>query len=117
MIGGMPANIPRPVMPGRDPGIHGLPPVQTTDFSAGEAAWMTGSSPVMTIRRVIHVAAYIIVLAAICLVPPPAHAGRLEQIKARGYLGCGVHSSVAGFATVKDGHYSGFDTDICRAVA
>jgi len=46
-----------------------------------------------------------------------AEAGRLEQIKARGYLGCGVYSGVAGFATVKDGRYSGFDTDICRAVA
>src|SRR6202012_3393661 len=46
-----------------------------------------------------------------------AQAGRLEQIKARGYLGCGVYPGVAGFATVKDGHYSGFDTDICRAVA
>jgi len=46
-----------------------------------------------------------------------AQAGRLEQIKARGYLGCGVYPGVAGFATVKDGRYSGFDTDICRAVA
>ena len=46
-----------------------------------------------------------------------AEAGRLEQIKARGYLGCGVFPGVAGFATIKDGRYSGFDTDICRAVA
>ncbi len=53
---------------------------------------------------------------AICL-SATAQAGRLEQIEARGYLGCGVYPGVAGFATVKDGHYSGFDTDICRAVA
>lgn len=53
---------------------------------------------------------------AICL-SATAQAGRLEQIKARGYLGCGVYPGVAGFAIVKDGHYSGFDTDICRAVA
>jgi general L-amino acid transport system substrate-binding protein len=46
-----------------------------------------------------------------------AEAGRLEQIRARGYLGCGVYPGVAGFATVKDGRYSGFDTDICRAIA
>jgi len=46
-----------------------------------------------------------------------AQAGQLEQIKARGYLGCGVYPGVAGFATVKDGRYNGFDTDICRAVA
>ena len=56
------------------------------------------------------------VLLAVCLAYQ-AHAGRLEQIKARGYLGCGVYPGVAGFSTVKDGLYSGFDTDICRAVA
>jgi general L-amino acid transport system substrate-binding protein len=53
---------------------------------------------------------------AICL-SATAQAGRLEQIRARGYFGCGVYPGVAGFATVKDGRYSGFDTDICRAVA
>ena len=48
----------------------------------------------------------------------PAWAGRLEQVEARGYLICGVYPGVAGFATVsKDGRYSGFDVDICRAVA
>ena len=46
-----------------------------------------------------------------------AEAGRLEQIRARGYLGCGVFPGVAGFATVTDGRYRGFDIDICRAVA
>jgi general L-amino acid transport system substrate-binding protein len=64
------------------------------------------------VRRLIACLAFL----AIC-VAAPAQAGRLEQIKARGYLGCGVFSGVAGFATVKDGRYSGFDTDICRAVA
>lgn len=57
-----------------------------------------------------------LVFLALC-VNGVAQAGRLEQIKARGYLGCGVYPGVAGFATVKDGRYSGFDTDICRAVA
>ena len=56
--------------------------------------------------------------AAILLATAPAQANRLEQVKSRGYLNCGVFPGVAGFATVaKDGHYSGFDTDICRAVA
>jgi len=64
----------------------------------------------------VRLGAAFVVLVAICLAPQ-AQAGRLEQIKARGYLGCGVFPGVAGFATVKDGHYSGFDTDICRAVA
>jgi general L-amino acid transport system substrate-binding protein len=61
-------------------------------------------------------AACLLVLAALCCAHQ-ADAGRLEQIRARGYLGCGVFPGVAGFATVKDGRYSGFDTDICRAVA
>jgi general L-amino acid transport system substrate-binding protein len=61
-------------------------------------------------------AAFLLALAVFALAPQ-AEAGRLEQIRARGYLGCGVYPGVAGFATVKDGRYSGFDTDICRAVA
>ncbi len=58
----------------------------------------------------------LLIIAALCCAHH-AEAGRLEQIKARGYLGCGVFSGIAGFATVKDGRYGGFDTDICRAVA
>jgi general L-amino acid transport system substrate-binding protein len=65
------------------------------------------------VRRVFGL---LLTLAALWLAPQ-AEAGRLEQIKARGYFGCGVYSGVAGFAAVKDGRYSGFDTDICRAVA
>lgn len=61
-------------------------------------------------------AACLLVFAALCCAQQ-AEAGRLEQIRARGYLGCGVFPGVAGFATFKDGRYSGFDTDICRAVA
>ncbi len=61
--------------------------------------------------------AFWLALAVFCLAGS-AQAGRLEQVKSRGYLNCGVFSGVAGFATVaKDGRYSGFDTDICRAVA
>ncbi len=40
------------------------------------------------------------------------------MIRARGYVGCGVHAAVTGFASIDSlGHYSGFDVDICRAVA
>ena len=48
-----------------------------------------------------------------------AHGGaRLEQIRERGYLGCGITTEVAGFATVDgQGRYAGFEVDICRAVA
>ena len=67
-------------------------------------------------------AACLLAVAAICFAASAqaagmAHTGRLDQVKARGYLNCGVFAGVVGFATVKDGHYSGFETDICRAIA
>jgi general L-amino acid transport system substrate-binding protein len=50
--------------------------------------------------------------------PSPALAGRLDDIRARGFLGCGVYPGVTGFATVdRQGNYSGFDIDLCRGVA
>lgn len=43
---------------------------------------------------------------------------RLDLIRQRGYLTCGVEPAVAGFAEVDaQGRYRGFDVDICRAVA
>jgi general L-amino acid transport system substrate-binding protein len=52
------------------------------------------------------------------LAPVSASAGRLSDIRSRGYLVCGIFPEVAGFATVDpQGNYSGFDIDICRAVA
>jgi general L-amino acid transport system substrate-binding protein len=43
---------------------------------------------------------------------------RLSRIRQRGFLVCGVFPGVAGFAQVdRSGRYSGFDIDICRAVA
>jgi general L-amino acid transport system substrate-binding protein len=43
---------------------------------------------------------------------------RLQRVRARGFLVCGVSAGVAGFATVDaQGRYNGFDVDICRAVS
>ena len=43
---------------------------------------------------------------------------RLQRVRARGYLVCGVETGVAGFATVDtQGHYAGLDIDMCRAIA
>ena len=45
-------------------------------------------------------------------------ASRLEQIRRRGFLTCGVEPAVAGFAEVDaQGRYRGLDIDICRALA
>ena len=45
-------------------------------------------------------------------------AGTLDDVNARGALRCGVNAELAGFARANSlGEYSGFDVDICRAVA
>ena len=49
---------------------------------------------------------------------PSSAASRLEQIRARGVLTCGVGPGVPGFSEVdKQGRYSGLDVDICRALS
>ncbi len=47
----------------------------------------------------------------------PANAGRIENIRARGYFGCGLGPDVAGFSVKQDQNNAGFDADVCRAVA
>jgi general L-amino acid transport system substrate-binding protein len=43
---------------------------------------------------------------------------RLQRVRRRGHLVCGVSPGVAGFATVDgQGQYAGLDVDICRAMA
>ncbi|MCB1379870.1 MAG: amino acid ABC transporter substrate-binding protein [Alphaproteobacteria bacterium] len=47
-----------------------------------------------------------------------AHAGTLEDVKARGKLLCGVNPGLQGFARQSaEGEWTGFDADFCRAVA
>ena len=42
----------------------------------------------------------------------------LEEVRERGYLNCGVSPGVAGFSNPDDaGNWSGFDVEVCRAVA
>ncbi|MDE2395080.1 MAG: amino acid ABC transporter substrate-binding protein [Burkholderiales bacterium] len=49
----------------------------------------------------------------------PAHAGKtLDAIKQRGELICGTNPSLPGFAAAdSQGHWSGLDVDVCRAIA
>jgi general L-amino acid transport system substrate-binding protein len=59
-----------------------------------------------------------VLFAVACLSAAGARADRLEAIKARGHLTCGVLPGVAGFAVINpDGSYGGFDIDTCRAIA
>lgn len=48
----------------------------------------------------------------------PARSATLEAVRKRGYVACGVHPGLPGFA-LRDarGEWRGFDVDICRAVA
>lgn len=50
--------------------------------------------------------------------PVPATRNRLDSIKSRGQVICGVSGEIPGFSFVgTDGKYSGIDVDICRAMA
>ena len=42
---------------------------------------------------------------------------RLDTVKARGQLICGVDGGIPGFSFVDEGEYSGMDVDVCKAVA
>jgi len=49
----------------------------------------------------------------------PAQAGpTLDKVKQAGVIGCGVPTGIAGFAAPdSQGHWAGFDVDICRALS
>ena len=47
-----------------------------------------------------------------------ASAGTLEDVRAKGFIQCGVSQGVPGFSNPDDdGNWSGIDVDVCRAVA
>lgn len=57
-------------------------------------------------------------LAATTMVAGLAMAGTLDDVKARGELICGSNTGLTGFgAPDASGNWSGFDVDLCRAVA
>jgi general L-amino acid transport system substrate-binding protein len=50
--------------------------------------------------------------------PAAAAGGRLQAVKSRGKLICGVNGGLPGFSNLEpDGTFSGFDADFCRVVA
>jgi general L-amino acid transport system substrate-binding protein len=58
------------------------------------------------------------VLAAVALPVAPALAQTLKAVKERGSLNCGVSQGIYGFSAADDsGSWSGFDVDLCRAIA
>lgn len=56
--------------------------------------------------------------ATIGLGAAAAHAGTLDDVKAKGFVQCGVNTGLPGFGNPDaSGNYTGFDVDYCRAVA
>ncbi len=56
--------------------------------------------------------------AAMGLVASAASAGTIEDVKAKGYVQCGVSQGLPGFSNPDDkGNWTGLDVDVCRAVA
>lgn len=48
----------------------------------------------------------------------PLQSERLRQVRQRGALVCGINGQLPGFSSLgADGRYTGFDVDLCRAVA
>jgi general L-amino acid transport system substrate-binding protein len=56
--------------------------------------------------------------AAVGLTASAASAATLDDIKAKGFVQCGVNTSLTGFSSPDDkGEWTGLDVDFCRAVA
>ena len=56
--------------------------------------------------------------AAVLAVGASAHAGTLDDVRAKGFVQCGVSQGVPGFSNPDEaGNWSGIDVDVCRAVA
>jgi general L-amino acid transport system substrate-binding protein len=62
--------------------------------------------------------ASIVAAAALAIGATAASAGTLDQVKQRGSLACGSNPGLAGFGIPDNqGQWSGFDVDLCRAIA
>jgi general L-amino acid transport system substrate-binding protein len=60
----------------------------------------------------------VLALAAFGVTASVASAATLEDVKAKGFVQCGVNTGLAGFSAPDDkGEWTGLDVDFCRAVA
>ncbi|MEQ1944114.1 amino acid ABC transporter substrate-binding protein [Mesorhizobium sp. VNQ89] len=65
-----------------------------------------------------HIITGILGAAAFGLAASAASADTLDDIKAKGFVQCGVNTGLAGFSSPDDkGDWTGLDVDFCRAVA
>jgi general L-amino acid transport system substrate-binding protein len=67
------------------------------------------------LRKIVWIASLIL---AACVAAAGASAQTLQEVRARGFLNCGVNEGLPGFSFMDSrGIWSGFDVDFCRAVA
>ena len=72
----------------------------------------------MASKSSLVVGAGAVLVSLLGLTYAPAQAGTLDDVRARDRLVCGVSDGLPGFSTRSpEGDWSGFDVDICRAVA
>ncbi len=63
-------------------------------------------------------ASFVAVATAATFMAGAATAGTLDDVKAKGFIQCGVTTGLAGFAAPNDkGVWEGFDVDFCRAMS
>ncbi|TQV79350.1 amino acid ABC transporter substrate-binding protein [Denitrobaculum tricleocarpae] len=61
---------------------------------------------------------FLFAAAAVTALTTGASAGTLDDVKAKGFVQCGVTTGLAGFGAPNDqGEWAGFDVDFCRAMA
>jgi len=69
-------------------------------------------------RALIAALAGLSALLSSCASLDSAGGSRLDLVKARGELLCGVSGKIPGFSFLSpDGRYTGLDVDVCRAMA
>jgi general L-amino acid transport system substrate-binding protein len=56
--------------------------------------------------------------AIVALGAAASHAGTLDDVKAKGFVQCGVNANLAGFGSQDaNGNFTGFDVDYCKGIA
>jgi general L-amino acid transport system substrate-binding protein len=65
-----------------------------------------------------HTVKVILGAAVLGMAASAASAATLDDVKAKGFVQCGVNTALAGFSAPNDkGEWTGLDVDFCRAVA
>ena len=65
-----------------------------------------------------RIVCYSVLLASTVLASTALAGPTLDNVKAKGYLRCGVHHGLPGFSSPDDkGNWAGIDVDVCRAIA